>query len=421
MRIAVSDNESNILTPFSFGIGDRFARQGDFQLKAFGELEKQGVIVTPVWNKSHREHKTVGSEPASVMQEAIQAVKNQKWPHAWHVDADHITLETVDAYIGHADFFTIDVADRINHRMEPAEQEEFLRLHGDMAGSLTIEGIDQPFEITEKELLEYGNLYWNAAVRAGEIYKYIADRKPSFIAEVSMDEVTAPQKPVELYFILGLLARQGVMLQTLAPKFTGRFNKGVDYEGDLEAFEKEFEYDLLVVKQAIRDFGLPVSLKLSVHTGSDKFSLYPIINRLVKKHDTGLHLKTAGTTWLEEVIGLALAGGKATELVRSIYRQAIQRFEELTGPYSQVLNIDINKLPHPEDFDHLSGEELADTIRHNKNSPLYNGHVRQLMHTAYKIAAENEQLIPLLKEHREIAGHEVYENIYSRHLVPLFL
>ena len=92
-----------------------------------------------------------------------------------------------------------------------------------------------------------------------------------------------------------------------APKFTGRFNKGVDYVGDLVQFEREFNDDLCVIAHAVKQYGLPANLKLSVHSGSDKFSLYPAIRRALAKHGAGVHVKTAGTTWLEEVIGLAEA------------------------------------------------------------------------------------------------------------------
>src|ERR1700755_712941 len=128
-----------------------------------------------------------------------------------------------------------------------------------------------------------------------------------------------PQTPVELLLILAMIQIEEIPVQTIAPKFTGRFNKGIDYRGDVAQFEKEFDEDLSVIAFAIREFGLPPTLKLSVHSGSDKFSLYPIINRLIKKHEAGLHVKTAGTTWLEEVIGLAESGGEGLELVKEVY------------------------------------------------------------------------------------------------------
>jgi hypothetical protein len=102
-----------------------------------------------------------------------------------------------------------------------------------------------------------------------------------------------------------MVARERIPAQTVAPKFTGRFNKGMDYFGEVDQFEKEFAEDLAVIAFAIREFGLPGTLKLSVHSGSDKFSLYLIINRLIKERGAALHVKTCGTTWLEEIVGLA--------------------------------------------------------------------------------------------------------------------
>lgn len=109
-----------------------------------------------------------------------------------------------------------------------------------------------------------------------------------------------------------MIAAEKVPAQSIAPKFTGRFNKCIQYVCDLDQFEKEFEEDLFVIAFAIREFRLPDSLKLSVHSGSDLFAIYPAINPPIKRHDAGLHVKTVGTTWLEEVIGLAESGGGLT-------------------------------------------------------------------------------------------------------------
>src|SRR4029077_17248631 len=139
-----------------------------------------------------------------------------------------------------------------------------------------------------------------AVQEAGRIFRHIEERKgrESFVTEVSVDEPDAPQNPVELFLILAMIAGEGIPVQTIAPKFTGRFNKGVDYVGDLTQFEKEFDDDLAVIRHAINRYGLPPNLKLSVHSGSDKFSIYRPIRDAIKRFDAGLHLKTAGTTWL---------------------------------------------------------------------------------------------------------------------------
>src|SRR6185503_21360757 len=128
--------------------------------------------------------------------------------------------------------------------------------------------------------------------------------------------------------------------QTIAPKFTGRFNKGVDYVGNVARFEKEFSDDVAVIAFAVKQYSLPPTLKLSVHSGSDKFSIYPAIRRGLAKSNSGLHIKTAGTTWLEELIGLAEAGNSGLDLAKEVYAGALSHLEELCAPYASVIDID---------------------------------------------------------------------------------
>jgi len=301
------------MTKYSFGMGDRFAHQAGWQLKVILEAEKNGIEVTPVWNKSNREHTTIGSEPADTLKAAEQAIQAAGWTKPWFIDADHINLDTVDRFLNSSNFFTIDVASYIGKKSEAPEEDDFVDKMKRYIGTINIPGIETPFNVTEEQLRKISGQYLHAARMAGETYKHIetAKGKGNFITEVSMDEVAAPQTPAELFFILAMLAHYNVPAQTIAPKFTGRFNKGVDYVGNLETFRKEYESNLMVIDYAIKNFGLPSELKLSIHSGSDKFSIYPVIKELSKKHNKGFHLKTAGTTWLEEVIGLALAGGEA--------------------------------------------------------------------------------------------------------------
>src|SRR5688572_23469564 len=184
-----------------------------------------------------------------------------------------------------------------------------------------------------------------------------------------MDETDAPQTPPELLIILAALADEGVRAQTIAPKFTGRFNKGVDYLGDLAQFEREFNDDLAVIAHAVARYGLPANLKLSVHSGSDKFSLYPIIRRALRRTGAGLHLKTAGTTWLEELIGLAEAGGEGLGLAKEIYAYALEHVDELCGPYASVIDIHRAKLPASVEVARWNGAQFANALRHIPSHP----------------------------------------------------
>jgi hypothetical protein len=288
---------------FSVGVGDRFAQQAEAQLRACMMAAQSGAIVIPVWNKSNREHSIIGSEPSSVRAAADAAVKSLGWNHGHHVDADHIRLETVDRFLSASDFFTIDVADSIGKPAGPENVRAFLDRHSDLIGAVKIPGVSGGTDTTRVDVERVAHKFLFAVREAGAIYRHIANAKGTggFIPEISMDETDSPQTPIELLIILAAIADEKIPVQTIAPKFTGRFNKGVDYVGDLGQFEKEFNDDLCVLRFAVAAYGLPDNLKLSVHSGSDKFSIYPIIRSAVARHGAGLHLKTAGTTWLEEV------------------------------------------------------------------------------------------------------------------------
>ncbi len=295
---------------YSLGCGDRFGRQGAAQLAAYVEAKKQGIEVCPVWNKSNREHKTVHTEPSSLRAEADAAVAALGWCGKYLVDADHISLANVDGFIEASDFFTLDVAENIGEAAANAEVDAFVASMAGYKGEIRLPGLTECFSVSEKDIRRIAEHYLHAVQEAGRIYRHIAERKTGgFEVEVSMDETNAPQTPAEMLFIMAMIAQERIPVDTIAPKFSGRFNKGVDYVGNTAQFEKEFEQDVAVLRFAAEQFGLKKTLRLSVHSGSDKFAIYPAMNRVIKKYGAGLHVKTAGTTWLEEVIGLAESGG----------------------------------------------------------------------------------------------------------------
>ena len=408
---------------YTFGTGDRFAHQGKAQLQSILEARKAGIDVYPVWNKSNREHVIIKSKPDDLRAEADAAVAALGWNGPYYVDADHIGLKTVDAFISASNFFTLDIADFTGKPADAGSIETFLKAVGRYAGSLSIPGIERPFELTEETMRCAAGKFLLAVQEAGRIYRHIEGRKgrEDFVTEVSVDETDTPQNPVELFLILAMIAEEGIPVQTIAPKFTGRFNKGVDYVGNLRQFEKEFDEDLSVIAFAVREFGLSGTLKLSVHSGSDKFSIYPVINRLIKKHDAGLHVKTAGTTWLEEVIGLAESGGEGLEIVKEIYAQAHEHFAELAAPYSTVIDIDPAKLPSPKAVNGWSSAQYANALRHVETHPEYNPHFRQLLHVGFKVAAGmGQRFTGALEANEGIVGRHVTENLLNRHLLPLF-
>lgn len=417
-------NNALAIARYSLGMGDRFAHEAQPQLQALLTAASRGVDISPVWNKSNREHNIVGSEPPSVRAAAASAVKALGWSKPWHIDADHIGLKTVDRFLSCSDFFTLDVADFINKPAEASAVAAFVGRHPELSGRIEIPGLAEPFNTTAEEISRIAAKYLLAVQEAGRIYRYLAQSKGvgNFISEVSMDETDSPQTPPELLVILAAIADEGIPIQTIAPKFTGRFNKGVDYVGDLVQFEKEFNADLAVIAHAINQYSLPGNLKLSVHSGSDKFSLYPIIARALRRTGAGVHVKTAGTTWLEEVIGLAEAGGSGLTAAKKIYSEALSHADELCAPYATVIDIDRTKLPSAMEVNGWTSTQFVEALRHEPTSPGFNQHLRQLLHVGFKIAAKmGPEYLALLKQYEPVIAKNVTGNLFDRHIHPLFL
>jgi hypothetical protein len=412
------------LAKCSVGTGDRFAHQAKAQLQACIKALNSGIEVIPVWNKSNREHTIIGSEPSTTRAAADAAVKALNWKLPYFCDADHITLQTVGRFLGACDFYTLDVADFIGQPASTTDIDSFVGKHPELLGHIQLDGVSDSFEITPEILRQTAQKYLTAVKKAGEVYRTIVAAKGegNFIPEVSMDETDSAQSPVELLIILAAIADEGIPVQTIAPKFSGRFNKGVDYVGDVAQFEREFVLDVAAIAYAVKHFGLPENLKLSVHSGSDKFSIYPAIHATIKRFNTGVHLKTAGTSWLEELIGLAEAGGNALALAKEIYAEAFAHSAELCAPYATVIDIDASKLPSPAEVKGWSSEQYTSALRHVREAAAYNSSLRQLLHVGFKVAAKmGSRYLNLLEANEAIIAKNVTENLYNRHIAPVFL
>ncbi len=412
------------LPKYSVGVGDRFAHQAKAQLAACIKAKEAGIEVAPVWNKSNREHTIIGSEPKGTREAADAAVKALGWKTPYFLDADHINLKNVERFIAPCDFFTIDVAEEIGKHAEPDDVDAFVARHPELVGEVRIPRIAAPFKTDTAFVKGVANKFLAAVQDAGRIYRFLVEKKGEgkFVPEVSMDETDSPQTPVELLIILAAIADEKIPIQTIAPKFTGRFNKGVDYVGDVKQFAKEFEEDIAAIAFAVERYGLPENLKLSVHSGSDKFSIYASIHGAMVKFDAGVHLKTAGTTWLEELIGLAEAGGSGLQLAKEVYREAYAHADELTAPYATVIDIDRAKLPKPEEVDKWTSEQYTSALRHDQKNPAYNPSFRQLLHVGFKVAAKmGDRYTKELDEHEDVIAKNVTTNLWDRHIRPVFL
>ena len=304
------------ISKYSVGIGDRFGLEGAAQLRAFQAARDGGVTITPVWNKSNREHSLIGTRPEDVRAEAAAAVKSSQWAGPYFVDADHIGLATVDKFLAASDFFTIDVADLIG---KSASDSSIAKYTADMqrfSGAL-------PFRVSPNRWLSCRRLSADRSEipfcrrRGGPglpPHCRKGGKNGHFRHRGVVRRSQQPADPGRGLWVLAALARGEGVRWPPWPR-AGEFLKGIDYVGDVKQFHPRIRGVLsLSWRSPSKPFGLPASLKLSVHSGSDKFSLYPIIRRAIHKADAGIHLKTAGTIGWKRVIGLAAARGRRAGL-----------------------------------------------------------------------------------------------------------
>ncbi len=407
------------LSRFSIGTGDRFGLEGEAQIAAFKALRERGGDADIVWNKSNREHVIIGSSPADQERAAAESIRNTAWNGKWFVDADHITMKTVDWFIPHCNFFTIDVAETIGTPASPDARNTYLA----RAAFLLNKG-SAPVEVTKSDLETVADKFLTAVQEAGITYRHIAERRApgSFVVELSMDETDTPQTPGQVAAILVAVAAEKLPIATFAPRFPGKFLKGVDYVGDVAEFMRSFEAETKIVQWAPKALGLPEDLKLSIHTGSDKYKLYKGIHEIITRLGAGVHLKTAGTTWLEEIVGLAEAGGDGLAIAKRVYTSAYVRIDELTAPYANVVEIDRSRLPKPEEVATWDSVTFVSALRHEPGSSTMRSDMRQLMHVGFRIAAEmGDEYLSALRVYRESVARNVRNNLFERHLVPLIL
>jgi len=400
------------LGKYSIGIGDRFGKSSAAQLKAVMDFkENTGIEITPVWNKSFREHSLIGTTPNDTLSSVKLATQQCEYTGDYFLDADHINLKNVEQFLSPCNFFTIDVADKIGEgcSVNAAPFRSDLNAYLDKFG-ITKEVIDSVIDN-----------YLCAIAYAKECCDYILKNKKGedVVIEVSMDETNRSQTPAELFCILYGLSLFGIPASTIAPKFSGEFHKGIDYIGDPQKFKTEFSDDIDVLEFAKTEFGLS-DIKLSVHSGSDKFSIYPLLKEVLAEKDAGVHIKTAGTTWLAEVVGMAKSSVMGLQLVKEIYETAYAHYDELAAPYASVISIDRLSLPYIYEVAALTADEFVAMLDHDTKNPAYNSNFRQFIHISFKIAAENPKYAEYLEKYAEAINKEVYDNIYTKHLSLIF-
>ncbi len=336
----------------SAGMGDRLGIATPGHVRAVRDT--QGKVAPIFAQQSIREMKRTGRSPQQVMDDATWGIFEEGWQVGVGSDADHLkTKADIDACIA-AGFtlFTIDpgeyvdnLGQKINNHQLTGQVEllpEYLqpKATGLLGKSYDIEG----FKLIVDEAALYKAIakYGEAVAHVANIYEYLGQvaRKLPFEVEVSMDETEQPMSPMEHVYIASELRRLGVKWVSFAPRFVGRFEKGVDYIGDLHTFGA----DLAVHAAIARQFG---PYKLSLHSGSDKFSIYPMF---MEKTRGMAHLKTAGTSYLEALRTIA---DLDRELLKEIYIYALGHFD--TDKLSYHISAQISKAPKPGEIKDWSG------------------------------------------------------------------
>jgi len=308
----------------SFGFGDRLGLATPGHIAAV-----RGTGLAPVFaQQSVRENTRTGRSPQQVLEDARRAVEAAGWDAPWGADADH--LKSVDDFppfvaAGYT-LFTVDPGEHVDNAASidplPVLREKAKGLDWDQLEARYLKSTpEQPWgQFAPESLMRAAVKYGRAIAHSASMYNRLCTLKDSFDFEVSVDETDAPTSALEHYFIANELTRAGVRFTSLAPRFIGSFEKGVDYIGDVAALDAELARHAAVT----RHFG---TYKISLHSGSDKFSVYPL---LVKHWGSRLHIKTAGTSYLEALRTLAVT---ESALFERIWTLGLERYAEDRATY----------------------------------------------------------------------------------------
>jgi hypothetical protein len=377
------------LTP-SFGFGDRLGLATPGHIAAV-----RGTGLAPVFaQQSVRENTRTGRTPQQVLDDARRAVEAAGWDAPWGADADH--LKSVDDFPPFVEagytLFTIDPGEHVDNAASsyplPVLQEKVKGLEWEPLESRYLQSTrEEPWRQFDKEsLLRAAVKYGRAIAHTATLYHRLRTMKDEFDFEVSVDETDAPTTPLEHYFIANELTQAGVRFTSLAPRFIGRFEKGVDYIGDLTALDAEMAHHAAVT----RNFG---TYKISLHSGSDKFSVYPL---LVKHWGSRLHIKTAGTSYLEALRTFAVT---EPDLFDRLWALGLERYAEDRATYH--VSADPGKIP--------SGLSFSDLLD--------NFHAREILHVTFGSALMKfgAEIKAALVKHMDVYNGNLQKH-FRRHL-----
>src|SRR5665648_404355 len=349
----------------SFGTGDRLGIATPAHLQAF-----KGKDIFPILaQQSVREMSRTERNWQKVLDDVIWGCFEAGYEGPFGADADHVKKikELKEAADCGYTMFTLDPSDYIRNDVERLSKQELNKFYNQIPKNKEIENLylNKKFKVSEQELIfDEKSLrkiiltYSEALDHVVECYEFLKDyKKGKFDLEISVDETPTVTSPLAHLFIVLELRRRGVDFQNIALHFLGDWQKGIEYIGNVEKFAKEFSLHAAIAKKI-------GGYKMSLHTGSDKFSVYPIFARETE----GLcHIKTAGTSWLEEVKVVAM---KDPALYREIHRFALENFAKDRASYN--LTTDLSRIPN---IDKLSDGQLVDLFIKPDS--------RQLIHITY--------------------------------------
>ena len=389
----------------SAGFGDRLGCATVGHLQATQDTGVQPILA----QQSVRENSRTGRSPQNVVDDAMWGALEYGWREAWGADADHLkTLDDIAPFVAAGySFFTIDPGAHVDDdagtydvqtlrdkaatlnwaALDSSPDDLIKRLSG-----VSVAGVD--LDLSEAALLraavKYGAAVAHTLAMAGRIRKLMNGK--SFDLEMSVDETGTTTSHTEHFYIVSELTRLGVPFVSIAPRFVGRFEKGVDYIGDLSALDADIAGHAAIMRHAGNGY------KLSLHTGSDKFGVYP----LAMQHTGGrVHLKTAGTSYLE---ALRVMASVDVPLFRQVLDYARERYE--TDRKTYHVSGTLAKVPAAAD---LTDEQLPDLLNQFD--------ARQVLHVTYGsvLDAFGEQLRLMLKAH-EAAYHAGLKAHFDKHL-----
>ncbi len=334
----------------SAGMGDRLGWATPGHVRAVRSANDGSNKIAPIFaQQSIREMTRTGRTPQQVMDDATWGIFAEGWREGVGADADHLKVPAdIDACVAAGfSFYTIDPGEHVDNSAETApipdlrravDQLPWDRLE-DSAKAMTTRYLNRVFDIEgrsvhfdEQTLLRAAAKYGKAVAHVTTMYRHLVTKDIPFELEVSVDETELPTSHAEHVFIASELRRLGVKWVSLAPRYIGRFEKGVDYIGGV----KDFEADFAVHAAIARVLG---PYKLSLHSGSDKFSIYPAAAHLTRGV---VHLKTAGTSYLEALHTIAALD---PAFFRSIYVFALERWE--TDRVSYHVSAELSRAPAP--------------------------------------------------------------------------